>query len=262
MGLVAAVPSVTPVQPPDEADDAWLVDVLAAFEISRDPALRAEIVERSLWLAQRSARRFAERGEPYDDIFQVASIALVHTVDRFQPALGVPFGAYATLTIVGEIKRHFRDKTWRVHVPRRAKDLRPAVNSASDELGKVLGRSPTPREVATHMSIDEDLVLQVVEANSAYRTAQLDTLTERQLRAAETDVEVDAVLDRELVSQALVHLRPREREIIQLRFFDELTQAQIADRIGTSQVHVGRLIASSLALLRAHLSSELPEAVT
>ena len=136
------------------------------------------------------------------------------------------------------------------------------ARGAIRELGKVLGRSPTPREVATHMSIDEDLVLQVVEANSAYRTAQLDTLTERQLRAAETDVEVDAVLDRELVSQALVHLRPREREIIQLRFFDELTQAQIADRIGTSQVHVGRLIASSLALLRAHLSSELPEAVT
>lgn len=262
MGLVAAVSSVTPVHQPDETDDAWLVDALAAFEISRDPVLRAEIVERSLWLAQRSARRFAERGEPYDDIFQVASIALVHAVDRFQPSLGVPFGAYATLTIVGEIKRHFRDKTWRVHVPRRAKDLRPAVNTASDELGKVLGRSPTPREVANHMSIDEDLVLQVVEANSAYRTAQLDTLTERQLRAAETDVEVDAILDRELVSQALVHLRPREREIIQLRFFDELTQAQIADRIGTSQVHVGRLIASSLALLRAHLSSELPEAVT
>lgn len=262
MGLVAAVPSVTPAHQPDDVADAWLADALATFEISRDPDLRAEIIERSLWLAQRSARRFAERGEPYDDIFQVASIALVHAVDRFQPALGVPFGAYATLTIVGEIKRHFRDKTWRVHVPRRAKDLRPAVNSASDELGKVLGRSPTPREVAAHMSIDEDLVLQVVEANSAYRTAQLDTLTERQLRAAETDVEVDAVLDRELVGQALKHLRPREREIIQMRFFDELTQAQIADRIGTSQVHVGRLIASSLALLRAHLSSELPEAVT
>ncbi len=254
MGHAAAVPLVTAMQPPDDAGEAWVAEALATFAVSRDPALRAEIVERSLWLAQRSARRFAERGEPFDDVFQVASVALVNAVDRFQPDLGVPFGAYATPTIVGEIKRHFRDRTWRVHVPRRAKDMRPAVNTASDELAKVLGRSPTTREVAHHMNIEEDLVLQVVEANSAYRTAQLDNVTERQIRAAEADSDVDAVLDRELVSQALVHLRPREREIIQMRFFDEMTQAQIAEHIGTSQVHVGRLITSSLALLRAHLT--------
>lgn len=260
MGNASAVPIVTVAQPPDDADDSWISAALATFEETRDPALRAEIVERSLWLAQRSARRFAERGEPYDDVFQVASVALLHAVDRFRPSLGVPFGAYATLTIVGEIKRHFRDRTWRVYVPRRAKDLRPAVNTASDELGKLLGRSPTAREVASHLSIDEDLVLQVVEANSAYRTAPLDNVTERQIRAAEADTEIDAVIDRELVAQALVHLRPREREIIQMRFFEELTQAQIADRIGTSQVHVGRLITSSLALLRAHLGAESTEA--
>lgn len=262
MGHAAAVASVTQGQQLDKSDDAWVADALATFAVTRDPALRAEIIERSLWLAQRSARRFAERGEPYDDILQVASLALMHAVDRFQPALNVPFGAYATLTIVGEIKRHFRDRTWRVHVPRRAKDLRPAVNSASDDLSKVLGRSPTARQVAVHLSIDEDLVLQVVEANSAYRTTQLDNVTERQIRATEIDSEINAVLDRELIGQALVHLRPREREIIQLRFFDELTQAQIADRIGTSQVHVGRLITSSLALLRAHLGSLSPETAT
>ena len=255
MGHAAAVAVVTQVQLPDDTDDAWVTDALATFAVTRDPALRAEIVQRSLWLAQRSARRFAERGEPYDDVFQVASLALMHAVDRFQPSLGVPFGAYATPTIVGEIKRHFRDRTWRVHVPRRAKDLRPAVNAASDELSKALGRSPTAREVATVMNVDEDLVLQVVEANSAYRTAQLDNVNERQIRAAEADSDIDAILDRDLVSQALVHLRPREREIIQMRFFDEMTQAQIAEHIGTSQVHVGRLITSSLALLRAHLSS-------
>ena len=255
MGDAAAVAHVTPVETPGDTNEAWLADALATFAESRDPALRDEIVERSLWLAQRSARRFAERGEPYDDIFQVASVALVHAVDRFQPSLGVPFGAFATPTIVGEIKRHFRDRTWRVHVPRRAKDLRPAVNSATDELSRVLGRSPTAREVATHMDIDEDLVLQVVEANSAYRTAQLDNVTERQIRATESQSDVDAVLDRELVAQALVHLRPREREIIQMRFFDEMTQAQIAEHIGTSQVHVGRLITSSLSLLHAHLSA-------
>jgi len=259
MGDAAAVAHVTPVQPPDETDAALVADALATFAVTRDPVLRAEIVERSLWLAHRSARRFAERGEPFDDIFQVASVALMHAVDRFQPSLGVPFGAYATPTIVGEIKRHFRDRTWRLHVPRRAKDLRPAVNAVTDELTRTLGRSPTAREVAAQLNIDEDLVLQVVEANSAYRTAQLDNVTERQARASEADSEVDAVLDRELVSQALVHLRPREREIIQLRFFEELTQAQIAERIGTSQVHVGRLIASSLTLLRAHLSAGTAE---
>lgn len=231
-------------------------DALSTFATTRDPALRAEIVERSMWLAHRSARRFAERGEPFDDVLQVASVALLHAVDRFQPSLGVPFGAYATPTIVGEIKRHFRDRTWRVHVPRRAKDLRPAVNTASDELSRVLGRSPTAREVATYLSIDEDLVLQVVEANSAYRTAQLDSVTERQVRNTADDSQVENVLDRELISQALTHLRPREREIIQMRFFDEMTQSQIAEHIGTSQVHVGRLITSSLALLRAHLGSE------
>lgn len=253
---------MTLVQPPDDTDDAWVADALATFAVTRDPVLRAEIVERSLWLAQRSARRFAERGEPYDDVFQVASVALLHAVDRFQPSIGVPFGAYATPTIVGEIKRHFRDRTWRVHVPRRAKDLRPAVNAVSDELSRVLGRSPTAREVAAHMNIEEDLVLQVVEANSAYRTAQLDNVTERQTRATAADSEVEAVLDRELVSHALVHLRPREREIIQLRFFEEMTQAQIAEHIGTSQVHVGRLITSSLALLRAHLSAASDEVST
>ncbi len=247
---------MTPVHSHDEVDEAWVEDALSTFATTRDPALRAEIVERSMWLAHRSARRFAERGEPFDDVLQVASVALLHAVDRFQPSLGVPFGAYATPTIVGEIKRHFRDRTWRVHVPRRAKDLRPAVNTASDELSRVLGRSPTAREVATYLSIDEDLVLQVVEANSAYRTAQLDSVTERQVRNTADDSQVENVLDRELISQALTHLRPREREIIQMRFFDEMTQSQIAEHIGTSQVHVGRLITSSLALLRAHLGSE------
>ncbi len=260
MGDAAAVADVTAVQPPHDTDDSWVTDALATFAVTRDPALRAEIVERSLWLAQRSARRFADRGEPFDDVFQVASVALVHAVDRFQPSLGVPFGAYATPTIVGEIKRHFRDRTWRVHVPRRAKDLRPAVNTASDELSRTLGRSPTAREVAAHLNIDEDLVLQAVEANSAYRTAQLDNVTERQIRATEVDSDLDALLDGELVSRALVHLRPREREIIQLRFFEEMTQAQIAEHIGTSQVHVGRLITSSLALLRAHLSAGAADA--
>lgn len=247
---------MTAEHPPDAADDAWITDALATFARTRDPALRAEIVERTLWLAHRAARRFNDRGEPFDDILQVARVALLNSVDRFDPSHGVPFGAYATPTITGEIKRHFRDRTWRVHVPRRAKDLRPAVNSASEELGNELGRSPTAQEVARRLDIDEDSVLEAIEANGAYRTALLDTTTERQLRDTDVESDLDGVLNRELVSKVLARLRPRERQIIQLRFFDEMTQAQIAELIGTSQVHVGRLITSSLALLRTHLEME------
>ncbi|MBI4935966.1 MAG: sigma-70 family RNA polymerase sigma factor [Actinobacteria bacterium] len=237
------------------ADDAWLADALSTYHRTRDQKLRNEIVERSLWLARRSARRFADRGEPFDDVVQVARVALVRAVDRFDPALGVPFGAFATPTIIGEIKRHFRDRTWRVHVPRRAKDLRPAVNAASHDLSRVLGRAPTPREVAVHLEIEEDLVLQVIEANNAYRTSPLDVVTEGPVRNGIED-QVEGVMDREVVRQVLDRLRPRERQIIEMRFFDEMTQAQIAEKIGTSQVHVGRLISSSLTLLRVHLGND------
>ena len=247
---------MTAEHPPDAADEAWVSDALATFARTRDPALRAAIVERTLWLAHRAARRFNDRGEPFDDILQVARVALLNSVDRFDPSHGVPFGAYATPTITGEIKRHFRDRTWRVHVPRRAKDLRPAVNSASEELSNELGRSPTAQEVARRLDIDEDSVLEAIEANGAYRTALLDSTTERQLRDTDVESDLDGVLNRELVYKVLERLRPRERQIIQLRFFDEMTQAQIAELIGTSQVHVGRLITSSLALLRTHLEME------
>jgi RNA polymerase sigma-B factor len=239
-----------------EPDERWLEQALITFARTGDQQLRDEIVERSLWLAKRSARRFADRGEPFDDVLQVASVALLHAIDRFDPSVGVPFGAYATPTIVGEIKRHFRDRTWRVHVPRRAKDVRSAVNTAHDGLTTTLGRSPTANEVAAHLGIEEDLVLQALEANTAYRTAPLDLASERRPRGDRSEARVEAVLDREVVRQVLERLRPRERQIIEMRFFDEMTQAQIAERIGTSQVHVGRLITSSLALLRSHLGTD------
>jgi RNA polymerase sigma-B factor len=255
MGEPAAA-AVTLDDPSDHsAHDAWLAEALATFARTHDPALRDEIVQRSLWLARRSARRFGDRGEPFDDLLQVASIALMSAVERFDPSLGVPFGAFATPTIIGEIKRHFRDRTWRVHVPRTTKDMRPTVNAAYDDLSQMLDRSPTAREVALHLDIDEDLVLQVVEANSAYRTAPLEALSERRVlgqTAAALEAELDGVLDRDVVRQVLGELQPRERQIIEMRYFEGMTQAQIAERIGTSQVHVGRLITSSLTMLRAY----------
>ena len=239
---------------PSEADDEWLHDAFTRFNQSRDPALREEIVHRTLWLAVRGARRFASRGEPFDDLLQVARIGLLKAVDRFDVNVGVQFGAYATPTIMGELRRHFRDHTWSVHVPRRAKDLRPAVNEASDQLSKELGRAPQISEIAKHLEISEDAVLEALEANNAYRSFVLDPVGSG--KALSTEGELSQVIDRHLVVQLLDKLRPRERTIMYLRFYEELSQAQIAERIGTSQVHVGRLIASSLESLRALLAEE------
>ncbi|MEQ1702553.1 MAG: sigma-70 family RNA polymerase sigma factor, partial [Ilumatobacteraceae bacterium] len=131
-------------QTPGDDDDAWLNDAFAQWSRTQSPALRDEIVERTHWLALRGARRFASRGEPFDDLLQVARIGLLKAVDRFDVTMGVPFGAYATPTIMGELRRHFRDHTWSLHVPRRAKDLRPAVNVTIEQLTKEYGRSPLP----------------------------------------------------------------------------------------------------------------------
>lgn len=243
---------------PYEVDEEWLDDALRRFAKRRDKALRDEIAEHTAWLATRGARRFADRGEPFDDLLQVARIGLLNAIDRFDPEQGVPFGAYATPTIMGELRRYFRDHTWGVHVSRRAKDLRPAVNTVNETLAKELQRSPRVAEIAERMHISEEAVIEALEANSAYRAHSLDPSgrgSEGTNPASEIDTDVETVLNRQVIMRLLDQLRPRERHILYLRFFEELSQAQIAERIGTSQVHVGRLIASSLAELREHLES-------
>lgn len=233
-------------------DDAWVAAALDRYATRRgDEGLRDEIFRRARWLAVRGARRFSDRGEPFDDLVQVASIGLLKAIERFEPSMGVPFGSYATPTILGELRRHFRDHTWSVRVPRRAKDLRTSVNAATDELQRLLGRSPTVSEIAARLEIAEDAVLEVMEANNAYRARPLDHTTVGQQVVVDDDAE--HVLDREMIVSLLDRLRPRERTILYLRFFEELSQAQIAARVGTSQVHVGRLIVSSLAQLRMQL---------
>ena len=237
----------------DDVDEAWLQQSLERFCTSRDAGQRDQIAARASWLATRGARRFADCGEPFDDLVQVARIGLLNAIDRFDPAHGVPFGAYATPTIMGELRRYFRDHTWSVHVSRRAKDLRPAVNTASETLSKELRRSPTVSEIAARMHISEEAVIEALEANNAYRAHALDPAGRN---SPAVDEKLDVVLDRQVIAGLLDTLRPREREILYLRFFDELSQAQIAEQIGTSQVHVGRLIASSLAELRTHLRDD------
>ncbi|HEY0521603.1 MAG TPA: SigB/SigF/SigG family RNA polymerase sigma factor [Ilumatobacteraceae bacterium] len=241
---------MNPTQGQSAGDDEWLKASFDRYFRHRDPRLRDRIAEQTLWLATRGARRFADRGEPFDDLVQVARIGLLNAIERFDPAHGVPFGAYATPTIMGELRRYFRDHTWGVHVSRRAKDLRPAVNAAAEVLSKELQRSPRIAEIAERMKIPEEGVIEALEANNAYKARTLDQAGSA---IPTIDDDLDAILNREVIAGLLDRLRPREREIIRLRFFEELSQAQIAEQIGTSQVHVGRLIASSLAELKSHL---------
>jgi RNA polymerase sigma-B factor len=239
-----------------DADDAWVQTALERYSVHRHPGLRDEIIERTLWLAQRGARRFVDRGEPLDDLVQVARLGLLKAVDRYDPEHGVPFGAYATPTIMGELRRHFRDYTWSLHVSRRAKDLRSAVNEANDELTKLMGRFPRVEEIATRLGVPPTSVIEALEANHAYRAYPLDPAMSSHATPVESNFE--QVLDRDVIGGLLDRLQPRERRILYLRFFDELSQAQIAEKIGTSQVHVGRLIAASLAELRQHIVDGRP----
>lgn len=242
---------MTPETAPSDADDAWLQESLENYARSRDRGVRDEIARRTSWIAVRGARRFWDRGEPFDDLVQVANIGLLKAIDRFDPSLGVQFGAYATPTIVGELRRHFRDYTWSVHVPRRTKDMRASVNAARDDLTGILGRSPRVSEIADRLEVSADSVIGVLEANNAYRSYSLDVAGADQ--AAASDSKFEDVLNRELILGLLEQLPARQRKILYLRYFDELSQEQIAEQIGTSQVHVGRLIAASLVQLRRQI---------
>jgi RNA polymerase sigma-B factor len=233
----------------DHRGAEWLDEAVAEFASTRDPALRDEIVERAAWLARRVARRFSETSEPFDDLYQVAMIGLLKAVDRYDPSFGVRFGTFATPTILGELRRHFRDHTWAVHVPRGAKELRIQINSAVDEMTSELGHSPTVAELADRLDIRREQVLEGLEASAVYSSVSLDGLQGVE-PVDDGETKANDMLDRQVLSELLERLPKRERSILYLRYFHELSQAQIAERVGTSQVHVGRLIASSLSSLR------------
>ena len=222
------------------------------------PALRDELVTMHLPLVHYLARRFRDRGEPHDDLVQVGTIGLIKAVDRFDPGRGVEFSTYATPTVVGEIKRHFRDKGWSVRVPRRLQELRMAISKATGELSQSLGRAPTVKEIAAHLEVSEDEVLDGIESAQAYSTLSLDG------SGGDADSEAPALADslgtddsalenveyRETLRPLLASLPDRERQIILLRFFHNKTQSEIAEEVGVSQMHVSRLLAKSLGTLR------------
>ncbi len=247
------------------AREHQLLDVLAATDPSSPDhsAARDELVTMHLPLVEHLARRFRDRGEPHDDLVQVGTIGLIKAVDRFDPDRGVEFSTYATPTIVGEIKRHFRDRGWTIRVPRRVQELRAHISRAAAELSQSTGRSPTVRELAEHLGVDEDDIVEGLESSHAYSTMSLDSPVSGEDGAVSLgttigsdDDALEGVEFRESLKPLLDALPERERSIIVMRFFHNLTQAQIAEQVGVSQMHVSRLLTRSLAQLRAGLGDE------
>ncbi|MET4642012.1 RNA polymerase sigma factor SigF [Streptomyces sp. NPDC058232] len=224
--------------------------------------LRNRLVRMHLPLVEHLARRFRNRGEPLDDLTQVATIGLIKSVDRFDPDRGVEFSTYATPTVVGEIKRHFRDKGWAVRVPRRLQELRLSLTTATAELSQQHGRSPTVHELAERLGISEEEVLEGLESANAYSTLSLDVpdTDDESPAVADTlgseDEALEGVEYRESLKPLLEDLPPREKRILLLRFFGNMTQSQIAQEVGISQMHVSRLLARTLAQLRERLLVE------
>jgi RNA polymerase sigma-B factor len=219
-------------------------------------AVRAEVIERYLPWAASLARRFAGRGEPLADLTQVATIGLIKSVDRFDAGRGVPFASYATPTIIGGIKRHFRDTTWNVRVPRRLQELKWQMGIATEDLAQALHRSPTTAELANRLDVSAEDVRAARLAANAYRTASLDQPLRVEGRGlldtlGDPDPRIVAVDSREALRVGLAALPVRDRRIIGMRFFADMTQAQIAAELGISQMHVSRLLAGALLRLRA-----------
>lgn len=220
-------------------------------------SIRDRLVTEHLPVAEHIARRFRNRGQSADDLTQVATVGLINAVDRFDPDRGTDFLSFAVPTITGEVRRYFRDATWAIRVPRRLKELHATVSAASAALGQQLGRSPRPSEIAAELDVPVDEVYEGLQVGYAYRGESLDEGNDEDggggvsdSRLGVIDPQLSTVEDRETLLPALDRLPEREAAIVRMRFFGHLTQTQIADRIGVSQMHVSRLLAASLAALR------------
>lgn len=221
---------------------------------------RDSLVHLHIALVEHCARRFRNRGEPFEDLVQVGTIGLIKSIDRFDTDRGVEFSTYATPTIIGEIKRYFRDKGWAIRVPRRLQELRMQIGAATAELTQSLGRSPTPRELAETIGCTVEDILDGIESSNAYSTLSLDASDDPENGAATMldaigidDEGLEHVEIRESVKPLLDRLDPREKKILLLRFFKNMTQSQIAVEIGVSQMHVSRLLNRTLEQLRISL---------
>jgi len=261
----AAVAAKTEHAVPDRVRARELFGRLTTLAVD-DPErrrVRDELVELHLPLVEYLARRFRNRGEWLDDLVQVATIGLIKSIDRFDLDRGVEFSTYATPTIVGEIKRHFRDKGWAVRVPRRLQELKLALTKAVSDLAQREGRAPTVSELAEHLGMSEEEVLEGLESANAYSTVSLDAPDsgdEDAPAVADSLGIVDDALEgveyRESLKPLLEQLPAREKKILLLRFFGNMTQSQIAAELGISQMHVSRLLARTLSQLREGLTAD------
>lgn len=238
-------------------------DHFTEYYRTRDPALRDKLVVLHLSLVRYLASKFANRGEPIEDLVQVGTIGLINAVDRFDPLRGNRFSTYAAPTIVGEIKRHFRDKAWNLKVPRRLQELNLATAKAVELLTQATGRSPTISEIAQYLHITEEETVEAIELGNAYETISLDSRMESQGESTPLTLaefiggDDDALLDVEAfddLREAIRNLDEREQMIIALRFFSDLSQTEVAHRLRISQMHVSRLQQKALRKLKMLLA--------
>jgi RNA polymerase sigma-B factor len=239
--------------------------LLRAYHEDGDTRARAALAEEMVPLARALAARYSGRGEPVDDLVQVACVGIMKAIDGFDLSRDVRFSSYATPTVLGEIKRHFRDKTWMVRVPRPLQELRGRLATAREELSQQLGRSPTIAELADFLDLDEERVIDALEAANAYSAVSIEAPSDGEssislaieAKMGAADDGLDLVERRQCVVPLLDALPERERRIIFLRFFKEMTQVEIAEELGISQMHVSRLLTRTLADLKSELAGQL-----
>jgi RNA polymerase sigma-B factor len=262
----APAASQSPVSQPPEQDrrGVELIAAMAALPMGHPSrrALRDQAIEAWLPMAKRLARRYAGRGELLDDLLQTATIGLIKAIDRYDPQRGEGFTGYAIPTILGEVRRHFRDRGWVIRVPRRLQEMRLAISDANSALTHTLGRPPTVTDIATHLKVSDEEVLEGLEGARAYSAISLSTPT-----GADETLELGDTLGGDdhgyeltevnlALRPALACLTERERRIVTMRFYGNQTQTQIAEQIGVSQMHVSRLLTAALAKLRTQLGPD------
>jgi len=247
-----------------EWTEAAAEELFREYLSTRSRKTRDRLVMMHQNLVRFLAGKFANRGEPLEDLIQVGAIGLINAIDRFDPDRGTKFSTYATPTIVGEIRRHFRDKAWSLKVPRRLQELNLSASKAAEQMSQSLGHAPTIQEIAAHIGASEEETLEAIELGNAYDTVSLDTrLAHEGESAAQTVGEFLGDLDASLqniesfgdLRQAMEHLEPRERSIIYYRFFRDMSQTEVAKRLRISQMHVSRLQQKALKRLRELLSA-------
>lgn len=251
----------TATRAPQLADEA---ELLRAYAREPTPALRDELVARFMPLARNLAARYAGRSESFDDLLQIASLGLVHAVDRYDPDRGTTFSTFAVPTILGELRRHFRDRTWAIHMPRGLQETILKVEKAIEELPTRLGRAATVTDIAERLDISEEKVLEAINASQSRYSRSFDDsplgddgesipLSER---LGELDVRLETVEEGVEVAEALEVLSDRDREVLRLRFVEDLTQREIAAEIGVSQMQISRILRATIERLRSEVGAE------